>query len=122
MHKTTLLLLSTALIATSAWAGSSLFHSKKKTYNTYGVHAVNVHICDTLECPEIRIIEGSCDGAHMEKRYGVCLCEAGYVAKNGACVSCPDGQYSDGITGCQSCPEGQYIAHKCSCMSFAERI
>ena len=111
MRKITFLLLSTVLFATSVYAGGSIFgHHKKKSSNPYGVYAINVHICDKLECPEVRIIEGSCDGANMEKRWGVCVCEAGYVSQNGACVSCPEGQYSDGITGCQACPEGTYRA------------
>ncbi len=71
MRKLTFLLLTTTLMAGTAYAGGSLFKHKKSS-NPYGVNAINVHICSELECPEVRIITGECDGEHMEMRYGVC--------------------------------------------------
>ena len=100
------------LIASTAFAGGSIFGGHKhKTVNTNGVYAIGVHICSSLECPPIRIVEGKCDGENMSKHWGVCVCEAGYMPKDGSCEACPEGQYSDGINACQDCPQGQYIAH-----------
>ncbi len=109
MHKTTFLLLSTILVAGTAFAGGSILGHKKKS-NPYGVNAINVHICDELECPPVRIVEGDCSGEHMEMRYGVCLCEAGYVGSGSTCALCPSGQVSDGITGCRACASATYKA------------
>lgn len=110
MKKVLFLLLSTILITSTAWAGGSIFGHKKKSSNAYGVYSVNVHVCSSLECPPVRIVSGSCDGEHMEKSYGVCICEKGYVANGSTCELCPDGQFSDGISGCTECPAGTYKA------------
>ena len=108
MYKVLLLLLSTSLITTSAYAGGSLFGHKHKTANVNGVYSIDVHICDSLECPDVRIVEGQCDGTNMSKHWGVCVCDKGYVASGDHCDPCPADQVSDGISGCQSCPEGTY--------------
>jgi len=106
------LILLGVLITSTAFAGGSIFGGHKhKTVNTNGVYAIGVHICSSLECPPIRIVEGKCDGENMSKHWGVCVCEAGYMPKDGSCEACPEGQYSDGINACQDCPQGQYIAH-----------
>ncbi len=106
MHKL-LLLLSTILLAETAFAGGSILGHKRRS-NPYGVNAINVHVCSELECPRVRIISGDCTGEHMEMRWGVCICEAGYVASNGVCDLCPAGQYSDGFSGCQPCGNRTY--------------
>ena len=109
MRKIILMLLGVTLIAGNAMAGGSLFKSKHKTANVNGVYAIGVHVCSSLECPPVRIVEGKCDGEHMSQHWGVCVCDKGYVANGSYCDVCPDGQYSDGITGCQPCP-GAYAA------------
>ena len=63
-----------------------------------------MHVCSELECPPVRIITGDCDGEHMQMRWGVCICDLGYISQEGVCEPCPDGQYSDGIKGCLPCP------------------
>ncbi len=111
MHKTTLLLLSTVLLTTTAWAGGSIFGGHKhKTANPYGVYSIGVHICSDLECPPIRIVQGNCTGENMSKHWGVCVCEAGYMPNGEQCDPCPLGQVSDGLKGCTPCPEGSYVA------------
>ena len=103
------LLLCTVLMVGSAYAGGSLFKHKSKTANTNGVYSIGVHICGSLECSPIRIVQGQCTGEHMTQQWGVCVCDKGYVAQGSGCKTCPDGQYSDGIHECQSCPEGSYV-------------
>ena len=86
MKKTALLLLGTILISGTTYAGGSIFGGgKHKTANPYGVNSINVHVCSSLECPPVRIVEGKCDGAHMSMRWGVCLCDEGYVANGDVC-------------------------------------
>ncbi len=85
MRKIAFLLLTTTLMAGTVYAGSSLFKHKKSS-NPYGVNAINLHICSELECPEVRIVSGDCNGEHMEMQYGVCLCEEGYVANGTTCT------------------------------------
>ena len=97
------------LIASTAFAGGSIFGGHKhKSVNTNGVYAIGVHICSSLECPPIRIVEGKCDGENMSKHWGVCVCDKGYMPQGTECIACPKGQYSDGINACQDCPEGMY--------------
>lgn len=98
-------ILGIVFISLSAYAGTSVFKSKHKVSNDNGVNAIGVHICSNLECPPVRIVEGECTGEHMTKHWGVCVCDAGYVAKGNTCESCPDGQFSDGISGCMPCPD-----------------
>ena len=114
MKKITLLLLGTALITGTAYAGSSIFGGgkHKQASNPYGVDSINIHVCGSLECPPVRIVEGSCDGENMFQRWGVCVCEKGYVAIGTRCRTCPDGYISDGIHECQPCPTGTYRAHQ----------
>ena len=87
------LLVTIVMVAFTALAGGSLFGGgkKSKTYNPEGVYAIGVHFCSTLECPPIRIVEGKCDGEHMQKRWGVCICDEGYVSLGGTCIACPEG-------------------------------
>jgi len=112
MRKIVFLFLSALLIATTAYAGGSILGGRKnKSVNTNGVYAIGVHVCSSLECPPVRIVEGTCGGPHMEKHWGVCVCDKGYVFKNGMCEACPKGQYSDGMHACESCPKKTYRAH-----------
>lgn len=112
MRKIVFLFLSALLIATTAYAGGSILGGRKnKSVNTDGVYAIGVHVCSSLECPPVRIIEGTCGGPHMTKHWGVCVCDKGYVFKNGSCETCPEGQYSDGMHACESCPKKTYRAH-----------
>ena len=104
-----LLFVGTMALTTPTLAGGSIFGGgKHKTSNLAGVYAINVHICNSQECPPVRIIPGQCDGEHMTKHWGVCVCDEGYVAKNGSCALCPAGEFSDGINDCQPCPEGTF--------------
>ena len=108
-----LCVLSVCLLSSLAYAGGSIFGGHKhKTANPNGVYSIGVHICSSLECPPIRIVEGDCSGTNMTKHWGVCVCDKGYVAQGIRCVACPEGQFSDGISGCTSCPEGMYRANE----------
>ncbi len=70
-----------------SYAGGSIFGGgKHKQANPYGVYSIGIHICSSLECPPIRIVEGLCTGEHMEKRWGVCICDEGFIAKGSECV------------------------------------
>ncbi len=107
------LLVVLVMLAFAAFAGGSIFGGKNsKSDNPDGVYAIGVHFCSTLECPPIRIIEGICDGENMQKRWGVCLCDEGYVSRDGVCAACPKGQYSDGIHECTGCAVGTYKANE----------
>ena len=106
MRKITLLLLSTILLSSVAYAGGHIFGGHKtKTANPNGVHSIGVHVCGSLECPPVRITQGSCTGDHMSKHWGVCVCDKGYVASGEHCDPCPAGQFSDGINGCKIAPK-----------------
>ena len=72
MHRSVILLLSTMLIVTTAYAGGSIFGGgkHKRAYNPYGVNSINVHVCGSLECPPVRIVEGACDGERHEFTLG----------------------------------------------------
>ena len=106
--KRIILLGTTLLLSTAVLAGGSIFggHSKSKNYN--GVKALAVELCGVDICPKFRILEGDCDTEHTYKRYGTCLCEEGYVPKEGKCEPCPDGYYSDGQHECTKCGPGEY--------------
>ncbi len=108
-----LVLISVMGMTFSAIAGGSIFGGKKsRSSNPNGVYAVGVHICSSLECPPIRIVSGSCTGEYMKKRWGVCICDEGYVADGETCKACPEGQYSDGIHECTGCVIGTYKANE----------
>ena len=103
MRKMALILLTTTLIASSAMAGSSLFGGHKaKTVNTNGVHSIGIHICSSLECPPVRIVEGKCDKEHMSQHWGVCVCDDGYKAVEDRCIL---DDKCEGVTleDCQTC-------------------
>lgn len=85
------LFLGISLISLSAYAGGSIFGGHKhKTSNLNGVYSIGLHICSSLECPPVRIVTGKCDGDHMSKHWGVCVCDEGYEAKGNICVETTD--------------------------------
>ena len=49
--------------------------------------SVNTHICSSLDCKDVDIHEGKCKGKHKSWQYGVCMCDDGFVEKDGVCVS-----------------------------------
>ena len=54
-----------------------------------GVSAIGVHVCNGLSCPRMTIHWGTTDCSKIENasvRYGVCICDTGYIMKNGKCV------------------------------------
>ena len=79
-------------IVSTVYADGILFGSGRryKASNPQGVSSINVHMCNSLECPPVRIVEGKCDKEHMSMHWGVCVCNEGYVEKNGACVEPTD--------------------------------
>lgn len=106
--KRIVLLASTIFISTAVFAGHGIFGGHDKTKNTNGVKSIAVELCGTDICPKFRMLEGDCDTDHTYKRYGVCLCEEGYVPKDGVCEPCPTGYYSDGQHECTLCGPGKY--------------
>ena len=86
-------------------AGGSIFKHKEQTYNSEGVNSIGVHICSNLVCPKVLIIEKDCSYLpHSSSRYGVCMCDTGYVLKNGKCVE----SSSSNCTEIDSCDKGYF--------------
>ena len=75
------------IFATDVFAGGSIFKSKRKEHNTNGVESIGMHICGSLKCPPIKIIQGSCkDKENASLHWGVCMCNEGFVSQNNQCV------------------------------------
>ncbi len=85
MKKHILLLLIGIFVSSAVFAGGSIFGKKHRENNPDGVYSISVFVCGALKCPKVIIREGKC-GEHSSKQYGVCLCDSGYVMKNGQCV------------------------------------
>ena len=90
MKKLTLTL-AILLLGTQALAGGSIFGGGgggHRASNPDGVKAIGVHICGSLNCPDVIIQRGDCTGIdHAHVQYGVCLCDDGYYALKGRCVN-----------------------------------
>ena len=68
------------LISFSAFAGGSIFHHKSRSRNANGVDSIGAYVCGSLQCHDVDIKEGSCDGIeHATMQYGVCTCDDGYI-------------------------------------------
>ena len=86
-------------VSVCAFAGGSIFGGHKtRTSNPNGVSSIGIHICGSLNCPSVIIKNGDCGTVkHATTKYGVCVCDDGYEAKDGKCVSkgsqqqCEDG-------------------------------
>ncbi|MBE6446195.1 MAG: hypothetical protein E7021_02165 [Alphaproteobacteria bacterium] len=75
------------IFATAVFAGGSIFKNKRKERNTNGVESIGMHICGSLKCPPIKIIQGSCkDKENASLHWGVCMCNEGFVSQNNQCV------------------------------------
>ena len=102
------LILTTCMYASTALAGGSIFGgggggSHNRTKNPNGVSSIGVHVCGSLTCPDVIIRKGDCQGInHASVQYGVCLCDDGYHALKGRCVS-NDKWVDVKITECQTC-------------------
>lgn len=102
------------LMSASAFAGGSIFGGKK-TSNPQGVSSIGIYICGSLNCPDVILKQGSCDGIdHASMQYGVCVCEEGYKVAGNFCAK-EDKEYegvacSDYITnkGCGGVGSGYY--------------
>ena len=69
------------IFATAVFAGGSIFKNKRKERNTNGVESIGMHICGSLKCPPIKIIQGSCkDKENASLHWGVCMCNEGFVS------------------------------------------
>ncbi len=116
--KNVVLLLSTVLVSTVVLAGGGLFGGKTKATNPNGVKSIAVELCGVGNCPKLRLKEGACVGDNVYKKFGVCLCDLGYVAKDGNCEPCPTGYYSDGQNECTLCGPGTHsVAGKAECVA-----
>ena len=75
------------LSSCSVWAGGTIFgHSKSS--NTNGVSSIGIHICGSLTCPDVIIQQGNCDNIeHATMKYGLCVCDEGYIVKDRECIS-----------------------------------
>ncbi len=119
--KNVVLLFSTVLVSTVVLAGGGLFGGKTKATNPNGVKSIAVELCGVGNCPKLRLKEGACVGDNVYKEFGVCLCDLGYVAKDGNCEPCPTGYYSDGQNECTLCGPGTHsVAGKAECVACDE--
>ena len=115
------------LVATSVLAGGSIFKSHKtRTYNPDGVSSVGVYVCGSLECPPVRIVEGDCDTIpNATRKFGVCVCNEGYVAYGEKCKSqcevtpiegCSVCEIQEGKPTCTACQDG-YVLEDNQCIA-----
>ena len=116
------------LVSGTALAGGSIFGGHKtRTSNPDGVSSIGIHICGSLNCPDVILKKGDCgEVEHATVKYGVCVCDDGYQVKDGECVCdpaglcCPGNSTETEISGGTSfevtgnsksmtcwCPEGQ---------------
>jgi hypothetical protein len=81
-------MLSIFLVTGTAFAGGSIFGSKSKASNPNGVFSIGVHICGSLNCPNVILKQGDCgEESHTRMQYGVCVCEEGYQVEDDHCVA-----------------------------------
>ena len=76
------------ILSTTALAGGSIFGGHKtRTSNPDGVNSIGIHICGSLNCPDVILKNGDCGTVeHATVKYGVCVCDEGYKADNDKCV------------------------------------
>ncbi len=87
MKKIVFLLIVGLFLSSMAYAGGSIFGKKHKESNEDGVYSIRVFICNTLNCPDVVMYPADCEKVpHSTLQYGVCMCDSGYVMKNGQCV------------------------------------
>ena len=97
------LLISTILVTSSAFAGGSIFGGNKtRSSNPDGVSSINVHICDGLSCPDVIIKKGDCENIpNASMKYGVCTCDEGYHVEENKCIPTDDKCKNVVLTDCQ---------------------
>ena len=82
------------LASFSAFAGGSIFHHKSRSRNANGVNSIGAYVCGSLQCHDVVIKEGSCNGMeHATMQYGVCMCDEGYKLEDGKCLVFEDGAF-----------------------------
>lgn len=117
--KKLLFLLSITLVSVGAFAGGSIFGGHKaRTSNPNGVSSIGIHICGNLNCPDVIIQTGDCFTVpHATVKYGVCVCDDGYVAQGEKCVSKEGKCEGVSCTGCQTCDQntGECVDNDTKC-------
>ena len=107
--KKVLFFLSLCLLGTSALAGGSIFWGhKSRTSNPEGVSSIGVHICGSLDCPDVILKKGDCGSVeHATTKYGVCVCDDGFYVEGDKCISPAD------ITDKETCLAKHYKWFEC---------
>ena len=84
------------MLSTVAFAGGSIFGGHKtRTSNPNGVSSIGIHICGSLNCPDVILKNGDCGTVeHATTKYGVCVCDDGYRVNGTECVKagCSDSE------------------------------
>ena len=97
------------LLSSVALAGGSIFGGGGGSHasNPDGVRSIGIHICGNLNCPDVIIRQGNCDGIENAfMQYGVCTCMDGYKVSGNQCVLKEDKCKGKKLNECQESCDG----------------